>query len=133
MNLSSGTQSLIAGAIFDFMGHLTTLPKTIKTGETHTPHDLIATFQAWADTRGLNIERAMVEDWNTLPGQVTLASVSGSDDEEQRRIAGALVNFMDFVKIAGTDDYEKCLLQWASKTGLEIHDPQARWHAKWWA
>ena len=133
MNLSSGTQSLIAGALFDFMGHLTTRPKVVKTGETQTPHDLLETFSIWAKERGLNIEKAMVEDWNMLPGQVTLASVAGSDDNEQRRIAGAPIDFVDFVKVAETDNYEKALLQWASKTGLEIHDPQARWHSQWWA
>jgi hypothetical protein len=133
MNLNSGTQSLIAGAIFDFMGYLTTRPKTVEAGATQNPTPILDHFTTWAAERGLSIEKAMVQDWNTLPGQVTLASVAGADDDEQRRIAGALVDFVEFVKLAGPEDPEKAVIQWATKTGLEIHNPQQRWHAKWWA
>ena len=133
MNLSSGTQSIIAGALFDFMGHLTTLPKTIKTGDIHTPHDLLNVFTVWAKERGLNIEKAMVQDWDTLPGQVTLASLATSGGADEGRIAGALVSYLDYLRVAETDDYEGTLLRWASKTGLEISNPQERWSSVWWA
>jgi len=133
MNLSSGTQSIIAGALFDFMGRLTTLPKTIKTGDVHTPHDLLDVFTVWAKERGLSIEKAMVQDWDTLPGEVTLASLSSTDGLAERRILGALVSYLDYLRVAETDDYEGALLRWASKTGLEISNPQERWSSVWWA
>ena len=74
MNLSSGTQGLIAGAIFDFMGYLTTRPKTVSAGATENPTPVLDHFTTWAAERGLSTERAMVQDWNTLPGMVTIAA-----------------------------------------------------------
>ena len=133
MNLSSGTQSLIAGAIFDFMGYLTTRPKTVAAGATENPTPVLDHFTVWAKERGLNIEKAMVQDWNTLPGQVTIASVANADGVEEGRIAGALVSYVDYLRAAETNDYEEALLRWASKTGLEVSNPQERWSSIWWA
>lgn len=133
MNLSTGTQSLIAGAIFDFMGYLTSRPKTVEAGDTHNPTPVLDLFTEWAAERGLSTEHAMVQDWNTLPGEVTIASLAGDRGDEPRRIAGALVSFVDYLRVAETDDYENALLRWASKTGLEISNPQERWASSWWA
>jgi len=133
MNLSSGTQSLIAGALFDFIGHLTTRPKTIRSGASEAVYDIQDALVHWAAERGLGLDEAMVQDWNTQPGQVTIASLAGGDQDERRRIAGALVDFAAFAEVAGAEDPEKAALQWATKTGLEIHDPQRRWQSTWWA
>lgn len=133
MNLNSGTQSIIAGALFDFMGHLTTLPKTIQAGASETPYDVMDAFKAWAHDRGLNIEKAMVQDWNTLPGEVTIASLASTGAVEQRRIAGALLSYVNYVKAADTYEYEDTMLRWASKTGLSLANPQHRWSMGEWA
>ena len=133
MNLSSGTQSIIAGAIFDFMGHLTTLPKTIKAGGSETPYDVMDAFKMWAHTRGLDIEKAMVQDWDTLAGEVTLAALASTGATEQRRIAGALLSYVEYVQVADTSRYEDAMLRWASKTGLTLANPQPKWSMTEWA
>lgn len=133
MNLSSGTQSIIAGAVFDFAAWLTTRPKTVRAGAEEEASPMVDLLEGWASERGLSLDNAMVQDWNTQPGQVTLASLSGADDEQMRRVAGAVVDFADYLRAAASDDYENTLLRWAAKTGLEIHDPQPRWHSSSWA
>lgn len=133
MNLSSGTQSIIAGALYDFMGYLTTRPKSMVTGAAETPHDILEHFQTWADERGLSLEKAMVQDWNTQVGEITIASLASGGAVEQRRIAGALLSYVDFLRVAQTSDYEKAMLRWASKTGLTIANPQPRWSLAEWA
>lgn len=136
MNLSSGTQSLIAGALFDFMGRLTTRSKILEMGATKNTQPVLDVFKVWAKERGLNIDKAMVEDWNTLPAQVTIASVANADGVEEGRIAGALVSYVEYLQAAEaaeTDDYEGAFLRWASKTGLEVSNPQKRWSSVWWA
>ena len=132
MNLNSGTQSIIAGAIYDFMGHLTTLPKTIKAGGSETPYDVMDAFKIWAHDRGLNIEKAMVQDWNTIAGEPTLASLASTGVTEQKRIAGALLSYVDYVKVAQTSKYEDAMLRWASKTGLILSNPQPTWSMTQW-
>ena len=133
MNLSSGTQSIVAGALYDFVGHLTTLPTTIKAGASETVYDVFDTFKAWAMKRGLDIDKAMVEDWNVLPGEVTLASLTGGGATEQKRISGALMSYIEYVKVADTTNYEDAMLRWATKTGLTLSNPQPRWSMSEWA
>jgi hypothetical protein len=135
MNLSSGTQSLIAGAIIDFVGYLTTRPKTIKAGANDLVYDIHDALVRWATERKLDLDHADPIKWNVTKtaSEATLHDLFDNGQENPRRIAGAVVSFVEFVHTAGTTDYENAFVKWASKTGLEIHDPQERWAAHWWA
>jgi len=131
MNLSSGTQSLIAGALFDFVAHLTTTAKTIQTGAAEAAeevYDIREALLQWAHERQLDLEVADIRGWSKF--------ASDTDDlrilaEETKRlgscIAGALASFAEFATLAESPDLEKVLHKWSTKTGLEIHNPQSRW------
>jgi hypothetical protein len=133
MNLSSGTQSLIAGALVDFVAHLTTLPKTIKAGASEEVYDVRDELLRWADSRGMPLERVEAKmDWDKTASVVTLEMLASGGQDGPERIAGALASYVDFVRATEATNYEEAFVKWATKTGLEIHDPQLRWAAHWW-
>lgn len=134
MNLSSGTQSLIAGALYDFAAHLTTLPKTIKAGGSEPVYDVHDALQHWAHDRGLDMTAITPDlEWNRIASEPTLESLVSEGKDVGARIAGALASYADHVKSSGTTRYEDALVQWASRTGLSLASPQHRWAAHWWA
>jgi len=53
---------IIAGAIFDFMGFLTSR-KTISIGANEHPGDLLDAYEEWGRTRNLNGIDPYVLDW----------------------------------------------------------------------
>jgi hypothetical protein len=130
MNLDLGTQSLIAGAVFDFAAHLTALPKTIRVGETQPVYDVLEELQRWAFARELEIDDADVEEWSKRAAVTTLEELVSRSS--RRRIAGALVSFAKFAAKSGSRDYENLLVRWASSCALSIHDPQRSWAAEDW-
>lgn len=130
MNLDLGTQSLIAGAVFDFAAHLTGLPKTIRVGETQPVYDVLEELQRWAFTRELELDGADVEGWGKTAAVMTLADLVPT--RSRRRIAGALVSFAKFAAESGSRDYESLLVRWASSCALSIHDPQRAWATGDW-
>ena len=133
MNLSSGTQSLIAGALFDFVAHLTTKPKAIKAGATEEVYDIQEALLKWAQERKLDLEFADVQGWSKFASEADDIRVLAEETKKLGpRIAGALASFAEFATLAENPDLENVLLKWATKTGLEIHDPQARWSTLWW-
>lgn len=60
----STTHELIAGALYDFMGRLTTGEEEITLSGHHEPHRLLAIFEAWAAERRLNVANADVQHWS---------------------------------------------------------------------
>lgn len=52
-------ERLIAGAVFDFAGYLSTRPGPI------TMDTMLAHVKAWAGNRNLPLQDAMVTDWDT--------------------------------------------------------------------
>lgn len=60
---SSNMDRIIAGAIYDFAGFLTTLDPTIQVGATEHPEPVINAIITWAATRGLSIDQPFVQDW----------------------------------------------------------------------
>ncbi|MGH8037066.1 MAG: hypothetical protein ACREPC_00260 [Stenotrophomonas sp.] len=54
---------VVAGALFDFLGFLTTRDKVISLGSTETPHDAMDALEEWASTRGLQLDEPAVADW----------------------------------------------------------------------
>lgn len=130
MNLSSGAQSLITGALFDFIGYLTTRPKTIKAGEKEPVYDLHEALTKWAKERKLDLQKADVQGWAKVAETMDLRTLAEETKQVGPRVAGALRSFVEYA--AETSDVESALLKWASKTGLEIHDPQPQWSFLGW-
>ena len=54
---------VIAGALFDLMGYLTTLDTPISLGSTEDAAVAVEILQRWAALRGLNLDNADVEGW----------------------------------------------------------------------
>lgn len=57
------SEAVVVGALYDFMGRLTTLDTPITVGSSIEVYDLMDAFQAWAKDRGLDINNADVEGW----------------------------------------------------------------------
>jgi hypothetical protein len=133
MQLDLGTQSIVAGALYDFLGHLTTLDQNLIVGSTKNPTKALDELVVWAHKRGLDIERAQVQDWNTQPGEVTIQMIASSGDAQQTRVMGALMDFAEYADLDGGKDREAVFMRWASKTGLTVSNPQPHWNFKQWA
>lgn len=132
MELSSGTQSIITGALVDFVGHLTALPKRVKAG-VEPRYDLHDELFRWADQRGLPLEKIPAKtDWDKTASDMTLEALVNDGHNTSVRIAGALKSYIEFVREAKTREFEEAFVKWATMTGLQIHDPQMRWAAHWW-
>lgn len=54
----------IAGALFDFCGHLTSMPRTIVLGAAHLATPIAYELREWAAKRNLALHPADVERWN---------------------------------------------------------------------
>lgn len=56
-------QTIVAGALFDFAGYLTTLPKPISIGSSELASPMVELLTAWAALRGLSLDDADVSTW----------------------------------------------------------------------
>lgn len=56
-------EALIAGALFDFAGHLTTMDEVYEVGASRDASRMVAELRAWAKKRGLNLSAADVVGW----------------------------------------------------------------------
>jgi len=59
----SGESDIVAGALFDFCGFLTTRPTVVTLSSAHEPHDILEALGEWAEARGLDIDSPRVMDW----------------------------------------------------------------------
>ncbi len=66
MVLDRFMEEKISGALFDFLGYLTTLPKEdeFKIGGSQDVSVVLEHLKEWAEKRGLNIEDADVKNWD---------------------------------------------------------------------
>ena len=53
----------IVGALFDFLGHLTTMPRTVTFGASALSPPALTELETWAKKRSLNLDRADVTRW----------------------------------------------------------------------
>lgn len=54
---------VIAGALYDFLGYLTSVPQSFKVGHDAPAYDIMTQFEKWARERGLAIEEPEIEGW----------------------------------------------------------------------
>jgi len=58
-------KNIIAGALFDFMGYITSRNNTIHVGSKEFPGPLLDAFQDWCKTRNLTYDDPNIKDWDT--------------------------------------------------------------------
>jgi hypothetical protein len=61
---SASFHALIAGALFDFLGYLTTRDETLKLGSCEHATPAVDALAAWAETRNLDLDEPAIKDWN---------------------------------------------------------------------
>jgi hypothetical protein len=66
------SEGVIAGALFDFAGHLTTLAESYEVGARHDASRMVEELKAWASKRGLSLTDARVMDWNAAASPVAV-------------------------------------------------------------
>jgi hypothetical protein len=132
MQLDQGTQSIIAGALYDFVGHLTTLDRNLVVGSSKSPTSALDELVKWAHQRGLTLNPAQVQDWNTQPGEVTLQMVASSGVVQQERVAGAVRDFAQWAQDQGGRDWEGLLKRFAMHKQLSVANPQPHWNYRQW-
>ena len=54
---------IVAGALFDFIGFLTTRSEVIKLGASELAPPALEALEEWAKSRGLNLDPAAVVEW----------------------------------------------------------------------
>ena len=85
----------IAGALFDFAGFLTTLPKerAVTLSGAHLATPVVDLLTEWAETRGLNLDEANVKGWvaalTAAPADTNTTSGAADLPEAMRRSTAA--------------------------------------------
>jgi hypothetical protein len=75
---------VIAGALFDFMGWLTSRKERIVLSSADNASPAVEVITEFAKMRGLSLDDAKVQDWNTAPPQ---REWQGLTDEEYEAMA----------------------------------------------
>lgn len=63
VRVDSAPSAVVAGALYDFMGRLTTQDTPLILSSHHSVYDLMEAFTAWAKERGLDVDNADVLGW----------------------------------------------------------------------
>jgi hypothetical protein len=72
---------LISGALFDFLGFLTTLGKGVTFGASHEATPAVKLLSEWAAKRGLELDEARVRDWSESLAQPSPGAVQDVADK----------------------------------------------------
>ena len=70
---------VIAGALFDFMGWLTSRKERIVLSSADEASPAVDAIRDFAKMRGLSLDDAKVQDWNTTPPQRTWVNLTDED------------------------------------------------------
>lgn len=61
--MNEATRRIVAGALFDFAGFLTSRPGTAVIGDSHDATKVVELLQQFADARGISLDYAEVDGW----------------------------------------------------------------------
>lgn len=70
---------VIAGALFDFMGWLTSRKERIVLSSANEASPAVDAIRDFAKMRGLSLDDAKVQDWNTISPQRTWVGLAAED------------------------------------------------------
>lgn len=79
---------VVAGALFDFVGFLTTMDDAVHVGAEHAVYGIFGAFTEWARSRGLALDGAAVTDWRDLTFPESGVERCRSKFSEPRRFDG---------------------------------------------
>lgn len=71
--------SVIAGALFDFMGYLTSRKERLVLSSADEASPAVDAIRDFAKMRGLSLDDAKVQDWHTTPPQRTWVGLTEQD------------------------------------------------------
>ena len=74
--------SVIAGALFDFMGWLTSRKERLVLSSADEASPAVDAIRDFAKMRGMSLDDAKVQDWNTTPPQRTWVHLTNQEHEE---------------------------------------------------
>jgi len=141
MQLDLGTQGIVAGALYDFLGHLTSLDQNLVVGATAEASPALDELVRWAHQRGLPLDsqylNVRVRDWDQAPEKPTLQMLASTGMDQQRTIMGALADFADFsdsqtVTPNQRRNWGSLFKRWAVRKALTVSNPQVHWNFKQW-
>ena len=141
MQLDLGTQAIIAGALYDFLGHLTTLDKNIVVGGSDNPTPALDELCKWGAMRGLPLEDINidipVEDWDQAPKKIELSMLASTGVDQHKKVIAALADFCQFADSQTVTpnqrrDWEGLFKRWATRKALTVSNPQIHWNFKQW-
>ena len=71
--LAAPTSEVIAGALFDFLGYLTSLPaqEAVTFSECHEASSAVEHLEKWAEKRSLSLDEADLFGWHTTKADPT--------------------------------------------------------------
>lgn len=101
-------ESVVASALFDFGGYLTTRKDSITFGSYEDASPMIKCLQAFAKKRGLSIHDAAVEDWQSMLASAPPAlQAENNDATESVNETNAVLasRYFDLLKVI--ESYEK--------------------------
>lgn len=75
-------EDVIAGALFDFLGFLTTREETLQLSGHDDAGKVVDALQVWAKTRSLNLEEARVKDWQEFVITTPCTEATSSPERE---------------------------------------------------
>jgi hypothetical protein len=73
-------EPVIAGALFDFMGWLTSRKERLVLSSADEASPAVDAIRDFAKMRGLSLDDARVQDWNTTPQQRIWVGLTDEDD-----------------------------------------------------
>ena len=70
--------AIVAGAIYDFAGFMTTRPVSVSIGASDACGPVVDLITSFAEKRGLDLEEAAVQSWNLCVGRDVQPPTEGS-------------------------------------------------------
>jgi hypothetical protein len=100
--VSETIEQVIAGALFDFAGHLTSMDEPATFSSRHDAAPAVKLLSDWAARRGLSLDEARVKDWAATLRQAARVDEVGTIPATLRKLAEARPDIQrDFADLIG--------------------------------
>lgn len=113
------TAPAIAGALFDFLGCLTSRKPAMRVGSNADTAKVVDALAEWAKARGLSLDAADVKGWLTHNARRNLFALIDAERDRQDAIWGG----PEYDDTHNTLDWENFISDWAWKATDSIDNP----------